>query len=198
MVEASYVTRVDLRVLEVGSSDQVSTATSLAAGGLIVRMGAEQPVHLLAGIVMGPARVTIRTLDARPDVVEAGWEDVGEVSILADGRPVFVRGPWVEHRDLRFDLVDGGTGWYRVRAHARGRDLLYDLVAEEPVEDYLLVAWPEAPAEPHTVQVTSKHGSELAATPFPWMPAAEPDPLRRAAEANLRDAARRNGLLSGE
>ncbi|WP_407341945.1 hypothetical protein [Pengzhenrongella phosphoraccumulans] len=66
MVEASYVTRVDLHVLEVGSYDQASTATNVAAGGLIVRLGPEHQVCLLAGIVMGPARVTIRTLDARP------------------------------------------------------------------------------------------------------------------------------------
>jgi len=198
MVEASYLTRVDLRLIEVGWHNQASTATSLAAGGLIVRMGAEQPVYLLTGIVMGPARITIRTLAARPYVVEPGWEDVGEVSVLADGRPVFVRGPWAEHRDLHNDLVDGGTGWYRVRAHARGRDLCDDLVVEDPVEDYLLVAWPEDPAEPETVQVTSKHGKQLAAKPFPWTPAAEPDPQRRAAEANLRDVARRIGQLRGE
>lgn len=197
MVETSYVTRVDLRVIKVGRNDQVSTATNLAAGGLIVRMGAEQPVYLLTGIVMGPANVTIRTLDARPDV-EPGWEDIGEVSILADSRPVFVQGPWAEHRELRDDLVDGGAGWYRVRAHTRGRDLLYDLVAEKPVEDYLLVAWPEDPAEPETLQVTSKHGRHMAAKPFPWTPAAEPDPHRLAAEANLRDAARRNRQLRGE
>ncbi|WP_407341946.1 hypothetical protein [Pengzhenrongella phosphoraccumulans] len=138
--------------------------------------------------------MTIRTLDARPDVVEAGWEDVGEVSFFADGRPVFVRGPWVEHRDLRYDLVDGGVGWYRVRAHARGRDLRFDLVAEEPVEDYLLEAWPEDPAEPHTVQVTSLHCRQLAAKQMPWIPAAAPDPQRQAAEANLRAAALRNRL----
>jgi len=53
-----------------------------------------------------------------------------------------------------------------VRAHARGRDLRFDLVAEEPVEDYLLEAWPEDPAEPHTVQVTSRIGRQLDAKPY--------------------------------
>jgi hypothetical protein len=109
-----------------------------------------------------------------------------------------VRGPWAEHRDPHGDLVDGGAGWYRVRAHARGRDLRYDLVVEEPVEDYLLVAWPEDPAESETVQVTSERGRQLAAKPFPWTPAAEPDPQRWAAEANLRGVARRFGQLRGE
>ncbi|MGV8973474.1 MAG: hypothetical protein ACOH10_14215, partial [Rhodoglobus sp.] len=120
------------------------------------------------------------------------------VRIAADGRPVYVRGPWVEHRDLRYDLVDGGVGWYRVRAHARGRDLRFDLVAEEPVEDYLLEAWPEDPAEPNTVQVTSRIGRQLDAKPIPWIPAAEPDPQRQAAEANLRAAAHRIKLPRSE
>jgi len=73
--------------------------------------------------------------------VEPDREDVGEVSVRAD--------------DRRDDPVDGGAGWYRVRAHARGRDLMFDLVAEEPVEDYLVIAWPADPAVPESLRVTA-------------------------------------------
>ncbi|MGH3449573.1 MAG: hypothetical protein ACRDQW_02380, partial [Haloechinothrix sp.] len=41
-------------------------------------------------------------------------------------------------------------GYYRLRAHARGRDIATDGVASEPVEDYLFVVWP-APPGPETV-----------------------------------------------
>ncbi|MEU2726066.1 hypothetical protein [Streptomyces smyrnaeus] len=57
-------------------------------------------------------------------------------------------------------LAPAGPGSYRVRVHARGRDIAPDGVAEEPVEDYLLIVWP-APPEPDTVhKQTDNFGAE--------------------------------------
>ncbi|WP_016906775.1 hypothetical protein [Streptomyces xiaopingdaonensis] len=47
-------------------------------------------------------------------------------------------------------LTPRGAGHYRVRVHARGRDTEPDGFVEEPVEDYLLIAWPQPP-EPDVI-----------------------------------------------
>lgn len=56
-------------------------------------------------------------------------------------------------------LAADGPGEYRIRVHARGRDTAPDAVASEPVEDYLIQAWP-APAAADTIyQQRDRYGA---------------------------------------
>lgn len=136
------------------------------------------------GVLSGPVRLEIRTLAAPPEQVEAGWEDVSEVSIWAESDvPVTIGG--VEDYLVEGLLGEGvrldahGRGWYRLRVHARGRDLAPDARVGEPVEDYLVISWPGGQAGAVVHQVGSKRAgavveelgsgdSREAELPFSW------------------------------
>ena len=51
-----------------------------------------------------------------------------------------------------------GPGDYRLRIHAKGRDTDYDGSRLDPVEDYMIVAWPEQASPPTALRTTSKAG----------------------------------------
>ena len=108
------------------------------------------------GVASGSVRVTCIGLDAVPDVVDPAWEDVVELSLATtpDG-PLTAAGGWsVDEPCDRLD--EHGPGTYRVRVHARGRDTDYDGVAFEPVEDYLVLAWPAPSSAPVGLRATSE------------------------------------------
>ena len=100
------------------------------------------------GVASGSVRVTCIGLDAAPDVVDPAWEDVVELSLATTPDwPLAAAGGWsVDEPCDRLD--EHGPGTYRVRVHARGRDTDYDGVAFEPVEDYLVLAWPAPSSAP--------------------------------------------------
>lgn len=79
-------------------------------------------------------------------------------------------------------LTPQGPGTYRVRVHARGRDIAPDGVAYEPVEDYLLIVWPTEPQPEDVHKQTDRYGAELRAQPS--RPA--PPPPERGAEEDIR------------
>ncbi|WP_124341823.1 hypothetical protein [Cellulomonas algicola] len=101
---------------------------------------------VLTGIATGPVKVTVAALTSPPIAVDDTWEDVAEVS-LEVANSLEVSGWGGTEGAALGRLNAAGPGSYRVRVHANGRDRSSDLAVGEPVEQYLIVAWP-APAEP--------------------------------------------------
>lgn len=114
-------------------------------------------VAVLSGIATGPVTVETQALTSAPPGVADGWEDVAEVSLTIGDRPLEVVG-WNEAlgEDARLDA--SGPGTYRIRVHANGRDTAPDGSVFEPVEQYLIQAWPA----PHAPPVTIRAGSAAA------------------------------------
>ncbi|PYI69758.1 hypothetical protein CVV68_01215 [Arthrobacter livingstonensis] len=112
------------------------------------------------GIYMGPVRVTTEVLETRPELVEADWEDIEEYSLRLETGTISLTG----FRDEPFLIgrIAAGPVDYRVRIHAKGRDINYDLAVDEPCEDYLIVLWPE----PTTGSEAIKLGSDFLKAAF--------------------------------
>ncbi|WP_315098075.1 hypothetical protein [uncultured Cellulomonas sp.] len=109
------------------------------------------------GIATGVVRVTCIALETAPEAVDAAWEDVAELSLrTTEDAPLSAAGGWASGDGIPDRLDAHGAGTYRVRVHARGRDVAYDGVAEVPVEDYLVLAWPAPAAPPATLRATSE------------------------------------------
>ncbi|MER6678744.1 hypothetical protein [Streptomyces sp. NPDC000983] len=127
------------------------------------------------GINTGRIRVTIQGPHAdTPGQPADGWEEIVEASVHAPAGKLSVES--LEYGPLADDsamLSPAGPAWYRVRVHARGRALNFDGVSTEPVEDYLIIAWPAPPAET-TIMRTSESIERNLRTP-PLKPAPPPD-----------------------
>lgn len=109
------------------------------------------------GIASGYVRVWGEALSSRPSAVADGWEDVAEVSLRVSSGPLRFEG--MEKSigpEVRLDAH--GPGEYRVRIHANGRDTDVDASRLDPVEDYLIRAWPEETSPPQTLRATSNVG----------------------------------------
>ncbi|NKY87521.1 hypothetical protein [Nocardia veterana] len=109
--------------------------TAVTAEGTLIWTGPGF-VTIVTGIAYGTATLTVDTNGTTTALDE--WETVEETVIESP-------------EDLQVLSVDGvvaegyapiRAGRYRVRAHARGRDLDFDGVATEPTEQYLLLITP--------------------------------------------------------
>ena len=110
---------------------------------LVVPMG--NSVCVQTGIAMGKVFLTIEVLEMAPDALDSRreWEAVSEVSFEAKtrGARIELLADGAEPPFDRFQLAPG-TGWYRVRAHAVGRSLDFDVVVRHnPREEHLLQLW---------------------------------------------------------
>ncbi|MEO3753618.1 hypothetical protein [Streptomyces sp. B6B3] len=124
------------------------------SNGLI---GADEPgaAAILTGVANGPVSVSVAPRSAPPSAVDlASWEEMMDISVESTTGALRVASPVDGTVPDLPPLTCAGPGTYRVRVHARGRDTLYDLVTDEPVEDYLILAWP-APAAPETFHKAS-------------------------------------------
>ncbi|MBF4998279.1 hypothetical protein IRT45_14070 [Nocardia sp. BSTN01] len=132
MTQTGTVQVSDHQFLLAGSG---TDTTDVTAEGTLIWTGPGF-VTILTGIAYGPATLTVDTHDTTAALEE--WETVEETVIDAP-------------EDLRVLSVDGRVadgyalipaGRYRVRAHARGRDIDFDGIATEPTEQYLLQITP--------------------------------------------------------
>lgn len=124
---------------------EISTETADFSNGLVAPM--DRGAFVLTGINTGYVRVETRVLEIAPDVEVDDWEEVIEVSVNAPAGDLKVesldQGPVAGSMQ---SLSPSGPDWYRLRVHARGREILRDKASMEPVEDYLLVVWQAPPA----------------------------------------------------
>lgn len=172
-----------------GEGGQIPPVEDLYPGGLLLPHDPEDfeadfVCSIATGFALGDALVFAEALTTVPAEVEAGWQDVAEVSILVGNGPLEVYGdegpsdadteadepdepddPEIEARLPRLDRE--GPGWYRVRVHGVNRALLADEVAHgEPVERYLVQAWKdEGPRELRVLRQETVDGYEADDTP---------------------------------
>ncbi|MFZ3493388.1 hypothetical protein ACODT5_09215 [Streptomyces sp. 5.8] len=115
--------------------------------------------YILTGIHTGRVNVRTRITSTPPPADTGEWEEVVEVSVHAEEVDLALSYFGGEGPSEPPALSDQGPGRYRIRVHARGRSLEPDGVSEEPIEDYLITAWPQQPAA-STVLRTSQRIEE--------------------------------------
>jgi hypothetical protein len=159
--------------------------------GLIVTMSTGAMIY--TGIDRGYVRVTTDIRAAAPEEIHDGpWDDIVEASVHSPTGHLYVHaleyGPHDTPPPLP-PLSPTGPGTYRLRAHARGRDLNYDKVQNDPTEDYLLTVWPAEHAPPLIIRATDWCGYSLRLSniqrPTPATP--PPVPPEVVAERQTRD-----------
>jgi len=116
---------------------------------------------VLTGIHSGLVRVRVNLYSSVQGVDVEGWDDVAEVSLEAPFGHVVASGMASDPPAELPELTPQGPGTYRLRVHVRGRDTAVDLVAEEPVEEYLLSVWPADPGPPVAYKLTDSYGAGI-------------------------------------
>ncbi|WP_406631946.1 hypothetical protein [Amycolatopsis sp. WGS_07] len=117
---------------------------------------------VLTGTATGKVTVTLQVLHAEPGSIELdGWDEVSEVSLDSEEGFILVHNTMVGPPRELDEIAYVGPGTYRVRVHARGRDIAPHSHAETPQEHYLISVWPapEAPATVH--KQTDRFGHEV-------------------------------------
>lgn len=149
--------------------DEPLRVTGELVGNTLVQgtQAAEGELWLLSADQWGPFEVTTRVWDARPGEAGEDWEDVLEFSMSTTSAVGVTE---LVNNDPTAEWLDVPGEW-RVRVCARGRrvpDASGELdEGDEPVEWFLLEAWPASPdqlaGEPTTVRMSSSWAeSELA------------------------------------
>lgn len=101
---------------------------------------------------MGMVNLTLELLQGRPAEIDSDSRGprYRQTSFEATSSEAWIRVP-MDAPAPPFDgplMLADGLGWYRVRAHALGRELDYDLVVDdEPREHHLLQLWRAAGPE---------------------------------------------------
>ncbi|WP_458110985.1 hypothetical protein M1D88_11310 [Arthrobacter sp. R1-13] len=165
MIEsAAFVIRasghvVDFVVAPFPPADRVAALQASVRGE---RQEAPLRVPLVStGVHSGPIDLTVEILDARPEVIASGWEDIHEVSLmLPEGRAFFSEPAGSEMKDIGI-ITGNARGSYRARLHATGRDTAFDLVVESPVERHLVQFWKEPPSPVSVLSSKSERGKSL-------------------------------------
>ncbi|MDQ0904034.1 hypothetical protein QFZ22_000019 [Streptomyces canus] len=153
-----YVTEGTFGVLDAG---EIPVQTADWSNGLAAPMS--EGALIAVGIHLGEIRATASSVSGPPPVpADDFWEEIVEVSVYAPTGSLRVES--LEHGPVNglASLSPAGPGWYRLRVHARGRNILPDKTSSEPVEDYLLVAWPAPQADADIVRASERLEQDLA------------------------------------
>jgi hypothetical protein len=112
---------------------------------------------VVTGTQFGNVGLIVATGDSDPGLDLGGWDDVVEVSVTSGqgGQGLGITSGGLGPDSLQA-LTAGGTGTYRIRVHARGRDVGadHDVVTGNPVEEHLLQIWP-APAASEVIHAAT-------------------------------------------
>jgi hypothetical protein len=98
---------------------------------------------VLCGISDGPVRVRAQASDTALLPETVGWDVVAEIVFAAPTGSVRVA-PLFMDAVPQIGVLTSGPGVYRLRVHARGRDVARGRFVEEPTEDYLIQVWPDS------------------------------------------------------
>jgi hypothetical protein len=148
----------------VRDADQVPGARpdlDVMTNGLVSRDAGWTYVH--TRVDSGEVRVAAETYGSEPPPVLGGWEDVVEVLAPAPDGELMLDGVTIGAPEGYPSLSPAGPGDYRVRVHARGRDVPPWEAPDSVTEDYLVQVWPAAPGLPSltVLKATSAYGAEL-------------------------------------
>ncbi|MEU0206614.1 hypothetical protein [Streptomyces canus] len=153
-----YVTEGAFGVLDAG---EIPVQTADWSNGLAAPMA--EGALIAVGIHLGEIRATAFSVSGPPPVpADEFWEEIVEVSVYAPTGSLRVESHEQGPVDGLASLSPAGPGWYRLRVHARGRNVLPDKTSSEPVEDYLLVAWPAPQADADIVRASERLEQDLA------------------------------------
>lgn len=153
--------RVDHHMFYLLDEGAASQPPSPPANGLV---GSEPGIAIIfTGASSGHVTVTIEARLAAPEGVDlAGWDEVIDHSFHATGGHLRVT-VFEGGQPGMPPLTVAGPGVYRIRVHARGRDTAPDAVAFTPIENYLIVAWPEPFSADTAHQTQDAYGAQLRA-----------------------------------
>jgi hypothetical protein len=160
---ASTVLQVDWRQFSIidvpRSADAVWPVPSDWSNGL-VSVEATGAV-VFTGIKSGAINVTAEAHDREPAAELEAWDEVIEFTLTSTAGWLRVLEEVPGDQFKLPNLSPHGPGAYRLRCHARGRDIAYDGSAIEPVEDYLIQAWRSPPASVTVIKQTDACGANL-------------------------------------
>ncbi|GAA2230327.1 hypothetical protein [Streptomyces indiaensis] len=116
-----------------------------------------------------------RTTDHAP------WDEIVEVSVLCETGQLLVESLDLGPAEGLPDLASAGPSWYRIRVYAQGRNTNPDGTDSDPIERYLLTAWPATSAATAILKssqrITAKlthHTNQPQHSPHPAPPTAPP------------------------
>lgn len=133
------------------------------SNGLVVKMSHGAMIY--TGISHGYVRVAVEVLESSPEYLDiSDWDEVIDSSVYSASGELRVDSPDTGAATGLAVLSSNGPGHYRIRVHARGRDTNYDAVQNDPVEDYVLLAWPAAAGVDVLHKISDKCGADLRAS----------------------------------
>ncbi|WP_214517038.1 hypothetical protein [Streptomyces hygroscopicus] len=169
---ASSPVRVDFGTFDLADSDTHTDMGFHPANGLIFSTPGRAVI--CTGIHTGLVNVSVTTRRHPPTEADAdAWDEIMDHSVDSLTGTLHVASVMADAPPLP-PLTPHGPGPYRIRVHARGRDLAPDGTAEEPSEDYLLVTWPAPPSPDIIHKQTDQRGSQLRTGPHRTPPASPP------------------------
>jgi hypothetical protein len=114
---------------------------------------------IATGIHTGAISVLAVPLERRPSALSLDdWDEVVEVSFVARSNRVQVA-TLMEGSPTNLPNLVGRPGTYRLRVHAKGRDIAPDGVADQPEEEYLLLVWPAPTAAEQVLKASDRVGA---------------------------------------
>ncbi|MFF0203451.1 hypothetical protein [Streptomyces sp. NPDC005017] len=120
-------------------------------------------VEVITGIHTGDVHVTVEP-HSRPPEPSPGWEEIAEISCHSLSGGILVTPYMDDPADLP-SLASQGPGSYRLRVHARGRDLATGLTVDKAAESYLIQAWPAEHRDALVVKASDVYGAYRRAKP---------------------------------
>jgi len=160
---ASTVLQVDWRqfsIIDVPRSADVVWPVPTDFSNGLVSVEATGAV-VFTGIKSGAVNVTAEAHEREPGADVEAWDDVIEFTLTSTAGWLRVLEEVPGDQFKLPNLSPHGPGAYRLRCHARGRDTAYDGSAIEPVEDYLIQAWPSPPAPGTVIKQTDVCGANI-------------------------------------
>lgn len=127
--------------------------------GLVGITGSDASIH--TGIHTGDVDVTVAAHRQQPLPDSGEWEEIAEISLHSPTGTLVVSALMTDLEQELPSLAADGPGHYRLRVHARGRDLAFDLAPDTITEHYLLQCWPAPPAPPHILRASDAYGGQL-------------------------------------
>lgn len=160
-ISAQGLVYVDYAIFLLADPEQTGQPVPPATNGLVTSKPGIAVIRASAS--SGWVQVSLELREEPPaHVAEESWEEVVDHSVESLTGQMRVASLMDDPPDLPV-LTPSGPGPYRIRIHAKGRDIAPDAVAEVPLEDYLLIIWPEAPGPEVVHKQTDQYGASLRA-----------------------------------
>ncbi|WP_405824528.1 hypothetical protein OG241_45770 [Streptomyces sp. NBC_01390] len=116
---------------------------------------------VLTGIHTGDVDVLVTLFEAEPAPDSRDWQEIVEISAHSASGDLMVRSLMADLDEELPVLSFTGSGDYRLRIHARGRDTAVDLAPDEVTEWYLIQVWPAPVAAVTVFRQSDAYGASV-------------------------------------